>query len=88
MSTIFDYNPTPDELEAIGFDSLVTLSALSYIGTMTREVYLERVPLDKAILDIAILHEHRGQDASSFWAQIPDLHDQYVRGFDYELVSL
>lgn len=84
MKTIFDYNPTSDELKAIGFDSFVTAGALGYTGAMTKDIYMQKVPQDKAIFDTALLLEHRDQDASELWAQIPELYDEYVRGFDYE----
>ncbi|WP_160111031.1 hypothetical protein [Dysgonomonas sp. Marseille-P4361] len=87
MKTIFDYNPTSDELKAIGFYSFVTSGALGYAGEMTKEVYMQKVPQDKAIFDTALLLEYRNQDASELWAQIPEMHDEYVRGFDYEQIE-
>ena len=84
MKTVFDYKPTTDELDDIGFNSFVTLAALGVTGDMTHDKYVENVSEDKAIFDIALLFELRNQDASVFWTQIPQLYDEYMRGFDYE----
>lgn len=83
MKTIFDYNPTSAELNEIGFYSFVTAGALGVSERMTKAVYIEHVPEDQALFDIALLLEARGLSATEIWAQIPDLYDEYVRGFDY-----
>lgn len=83
MKTIFDYKPTSKELTEIGFYSFVTLAAIGIAGDITENLYVEKVPADKAIFDIALLLEYRNLDASEFWEQIPELHDEYIRGFDY-----
>lgn len=88
MKTIFDYNPTTDELNEIGFNSFVTLAALGVADVMTKDIYIQKVPQDKAIFDTALLFEYRNQDASEFWNQIPELYNEYVRGFDYELTEV
>lgn len=87
MQTIFDYNPTNDELNAIGFFSFPTMISLCHVGEVTKEIYLSNIAPDKAIFDIAILHEHRKQDAATYWSQIPELHAEYVRGFDNDAIA-
>ena len=85
MSTVFDYLPTETELNAIGFNSVVTWASLGIIENITKEQYISLVKEDKALFDIALLLEFRNQNASEIWAKIPDLHAQYLRGFDYEI---
>ncbi len=83
MKTIFDFEPTGQELDALGFYSFLTSAALRHVGDMTKAVYLEKVDSETATFDVARLLELRGLDASEYWDKIPKRRDEYRRGFDY-----
>ncbi|MCH5305595.1 MAG: hypothetical protein J1E79_03855 [Rikenella sp.] len=73
METIFDHNPTPEELHAIGENF------------RSREWYLTHVDRETAWFDLALLFQERGdaENETRAWSHIPDRHDEYLRGFDY-----
>lgn len=81
--TIFDFNPTEEELHEIGLYSSIGSYPFPSEGKITKELYLDRVKEhEQRIFDIGLLHEKRGLDASVFWEQIPFLYQQYKWGFD------
>ena len=84
--TIFDFNPTEKELSDIGFGGFTTYLSTGISEGLTKEQYIEKIPEDRALFDIAILHEIRGEKdkANEFWAQIPQLYKEYLLGFDNE----
>lgn len=83
MKTIFDFEPTGQELDALGFYSFLMSGALRHVGELTKDIYLQKVDSETATFDIARLLEIRGLDASEYWNQIPKRRDEYRRGFDY-----
>lgn len=72
METIFDHNPTPEELRAIG------------CGHDTVAWYLEHVHEESAWFDLALLFRERGdaRNETRAWSHIPERRDEYLRGFD------
>ena len=87
--TIFDYNPTKQELYELGFGGFSTFLSTG-ITSITKEQYIEKIPADRALFDIAVLLEIRGETdkANDIWAQIPELHTEYKLGFDNEQKEL
>lgn len=86
MITIFDYSPTPQELNDIRFDAL-SLCQKFGIDTdkeLTPDLYLELVSQDNAYYDLAVLFEFRNdQDkANEFWAKLPAELQTVGLGFD------
>lgn len=83
MQTIFDFFPTPDELQAIGIDSttLTIRHGVNIDDPVTESNY--QVDEDAATFDIALLLTHRKDDtANEFWAKIPERHEEWLLGFD------
>jgi hypothetical protein len=79
METIFDYSPTEQEL--IG---------LLYNLSITADEYKQTRANDFIIADLALLFEARNQQekANEYWAKIPDLHQEYLLGFDDVLIPI
>lgn len=71
METIFDHNPTPEELRAIGRD------------WFPRNEYL-KLSEESAWFDLAMLFRERGdaKNETRAWNHIPERRDEYLRGFD------
>ncbi|OJV50523.1 MAG: hypothetical protein BGO31_14265 [Bacteroidetes bacterium 43-16] len=89
METIFDFNPTGNELKAIGIDSL-NLSmrhGVEVSDPITDNNY--KVSQEDAYFDIALLLEYRNDKdrAAEYWAMIPDRHSEYLLGFDFESIA-
>jgi hypothetical protein len=75
MITIFDYNPTDQELNDIRFDAL-SLCQKFGIDTdkeLTPELYVKLVSQENAYYDLAVLFEFRNDQkkANEFWTQLP-----------------
>jgi uncharacterized protein (UPF0371 family) len=70
METIFDYNPTEQELVGIYYK--------------TENDYKANTNNDMIIADLAILFADRNQQKKSneYWAKIPELHQEFLLGFD------
>lgn len=70
METIFDFNPTAVEIDG-------------FTHGRSKTEYLNR---DKELLiaDIAILFLDRNntEKANEYWAKIPDMHKEFLLGFD------
>lgn len=86
METIFDYNPTKEELvELFGYDEANNTMAYGFaIWQLPIDEYANNTSDEEKLLDLAKLHELRNetQKAKSLWAQIPDIERQYRGGFD------
>jgi hypothetical protein len=86
METIFDYNPTDQELNDIRFDafSLCQKFGIDTDKELTPELYLELVSQENAYYDLAVLFEFRNdqQKANEFWAKLPKELQSEGLGFD------
>lgn len=86
MTTIFDYNPTDQELIDIRFDafSLCLKFGIDTNKELTPELYKELVTQENAYFDLAVLFEFRNdQDkANEFWAKLPAELKSDGLGFD------
>ncbi|HMZ45990.1 MAG TPA: hypothetical protein PLU36_04240 [Chitinophagaceae bacterium] len=74
MDTIFDYNPTEQELVGLFYK--------------TENEYKQNTSNDMIIADLAILFADRNQPqkANEYWAKIPELHQEFLLGFDDVLI--
>lgn len=86
MVTIFDFNPTPQELIDIRFDAL-SLCLKFGIDTdkeLTPELYKELVTQQNAYYDLAVLFEFRGdtKTANEYWDKLPKEVKENGLGFD------
>lgn len=72
METIFDHNPTTEELEVTGNNF------------RSREWYFAHVDEETAWFDLALLFRERGdtKGEARAWSHIPGRRDEYLRGFD------
>lgn len=86
METIFDFNPTAQELIDIRFDafSLCLKFGIDTNKELTPELYKELVSQENAYYDIAVLFEFRNnQDkANEYWAKLPKELQSEGLGFD------
>ncbi len=92
MISIFDFEPSQQELKNIRFDSLSLCQkfGIEIDKPLTPELYLELVSQQNAYYDLAILFEYRNDQVKSdeFWAKLPKkLRHKYL-GFDYEIVAI
>lgn len=82
METIFDHNPTQTEIGNCYFVSFIKGNVSD---SELKDAYVSEITEDKAIFDIAMLMEQRGQNPDDYWAKIPELHNEYLLGFDYQI---
>lgn len=77
METIYDHNPTPEELQAIARDNL------------PRERYLSITDEGDAWMDLAFLFNKRNdtENEKRAWSHIPERRDEFFRGMDVVLVK-
>lgn len=89
MKTIFDHNPSSDELKSLfNFNEINQTMIYGFsIVPIKKDDYDNIASNDEKLLDLAQLLEHRGQneEAKKIWAKIPDIERQYRGGFDYEI---
>jgi hypothetical protein len=90
MITIFDHNPTDQELNDIRFDAL-SLCQKFGIDTdkeLTPELYLELVSQENAYYDLAVLFEFRNDQAKAneFWAKLPK--ELQSEGLGYDCINI
>lgn len=72
METIYDHNPTAEEIDTLGHQY------------RSKEWYLTHCSEESAWMDLALLFRER-QDAENearAWSHIPDARDEFLRGFD------
>lgn len=86
METIFDHNPTPQELIDIRFDAL-SLCQKFGIDTdkeLTPKLYIELVSQENAYYDLAVLFEFREDQtkADEYWSKLPKELQSDGLGFD------
>jgi hypothetical protein len=90
MKTIFDYNPTPQELSDIRFDalSLCLKFGIETTKTLTPELYKELVSQDNAYYDLACLFEFRDDQtkADEYWNKLPK--DMQLNGLGYDCANV
>jgi len=86
MKTIFDYNPTSQELIDIRFDvlSLCLKFGIETTETLTPELYKKLVSQDNAYYDLAVLFEFREDQtkADEYWSKLPKATQLSGLGFD------
>lgn len=72
METIFDHNPSREELTATGNNF------------RSRDWYLAHADEETAWFDLALLFQGRGdaENEKRAWSHIPERRDEFFRGFD------
>lgn len=86
METIFNYNPTPKELNDIRFDSLSLCLkfGIDIKEELTPAIYKNLISQENAYYDLACLFEFRGNKdkANQYWRKLPETHKTNGLGFD------
>lgn len=86
METIFDYNPTTQELNDIRFDalSLCLKFGIELKEELTPETYKNLISQENAYYDLAVLFEFRENQvkANEYWQKLPKEVNEYGLGFD------
>lgn len=86
METIFDFNPTPQELIDIRFDafSLCLKFGIDTDKELTPELYKELISQENAYYDLAVLFEFRNDQAKAdqYWSKLPKEYKSQGLGFD------
>lgn len=90
METIYDHNVTAEEIEACGFLDIWQRirHGIDFVEPIDKEQYLNKITVEAAIFDIALLLEHRKQSARKYWKKIPERAQKYKLGFDYKMVAV
>lgn len=90
METIFNYNPTPQELNDIRFDSfsLCLKFGIETSKTLTPELYKELISQENAYYDLACLFEFRDDQAKAdaFWKKLPS--EVRLNGLGYDCADI
>lgn len=91
METIFDYNPSPKELNDIRFDSLSLCLkfGIEITEKLTPEVYKKSVTQQNAYYDLACLFEFRNEakKANLYWEKLPESAKIKGLGFDNDILD-
>jgi hypothetical protein len=86
METIFDYNPTTQELNDIRFDalSLCLKFGIEIKDELTPAIYKKMISQKNAYYDLAVLFEFRKNDnkANQYWEKLPKTYKINGLGFD------
>jgi len=89
MKTIFDYNPTQEELiDLFGLDKESDSMAYGFsVFLLPNKTYDQENSEEGKLLDLAKLFEFRGleSEAKEIWAKIPDVERQYRGGIDHTI---
>lgn len=91
METIFDFNPSDDELiDILGYNQQTREIQLPlWGGVVSVNKYNSSVSNEGRIFNIALLLESRNDErAKEYWSQIPDIELQYRLGFDDEQIRV
>ncbi|MWB92975.1 hypothetical protein GON26_01245 [Flavobacterium sp. GA093] len=92
METIFDFKPTPQELNDIRFDSfsLCLKFGIETDKELTQEIYKELVSQENAYYDLAVLFEFReDQDkAKEYWKKLPKALQTEGLGYDCANIAI
>jgi hypothetical protein len=90
MITIFDFNPTTQELIDIQFDShsLCLKFGIETDKNLTPELYKELINQQQSFYDLALLFEFRNDSkaASKYWEKVPKEWKENFLGVDYETI--
>jgi hypothetical protein len=90
METIFDHNPTHQELNDIRFDafSLCLKFGIETSKTLTPELYKELISQDNAYYDLACLFEFRDNQtkADTYWRKLPS--EDKINGLGYDSLEV
>lgn len=72
METIYDHNPTQEELKEFG------------ANFWTKDEYLNTFSSESMWFDLALLFRLRNdkQNESRAWSHVPDKRDEFLRGLD------
>lgn len=91
LETIFDYNPTENELINIRFDSLSLCLkfGIDIAEQLTPELYTKVVTQQNAYYDLACLFEFRNEPkrANLYWEKLPSEDKINGLGFDNETLD-
>lgn len=91
METIFDFNPTEQELIDIQFDahSLCLKFGIETKKDLTPSLYKELVNQQQAHYDLALLFEFRNDSkkANEFWNKVPKEWKENLLGADYQTTA-
>lgn len=73
METIYDHNLSEEEIYALGHQY------------RSQEWYLNHCDEETAWTDLALLfrHRHDADNEARAWSHIPEVRDEFLRGFDY-----
>ncbi|REG93010.1 hypothetical protein [Flavobacterium aquicola] len=86
METIFNYNPSLQELSDIRFDSLSLCLkfAIDIEEELTPAIYKKLISQENAYYDLACLFEFRGDEdkANEYWSKLPENHKTNGLGLD------
>ncbi len=91
METIFDFSPTPQEIEQIAFNYLdMRLRLGKWNESPTEDWYRENIKPEWALFDLALLFTSRDNEAAAetYWAQIPAIAQEYKLGLDYQVTAV
>lgn len=91
METIFDFNPSDDELiDILGYNQQTREIQLPlWGGVVSVNKYNSSVSNEGRIFNIALLLESRNDErAKEYWAQIPEIEQQYRLGLDNDQISV
>ena len=92
METIFNHNPTPQELIDIRFDafSLCLKFGIDTDKELTPELYKKLISQENAYYDLAVLFEFRDdQDkAKEYWSKLPKELQTEGLGFDCANIAI
>ncbi|GAB4020214.1 hypothetical protein GCM10028808_60600 [Spirosoma migulaei] len=92
METIFDYQPTPEEIEECGFlDSWQCIRhGLEFPDPLTKEWYLAMITQEATYFDLYLLFTYRKNTrvASWYFTLIPVKVQDYILGFDYLIIPI
>lgn len=91
METIFNYDPTPQELIGIRFDSLSLCLkfGIDIKDELTPTIYINLVSQENAYYDLACLFESRKnkKKADFYWSKLPETYKTVGLGFDNEILG-
>lgn len=89
LETIFNYNPTSQELSDIRFDSLSLCLkfGIDIKEELTPAIYKKLISQENAYYDLACLFEFRKNKnkANQYWGKLPKTHKTNGLGFDCQI---
>lgn len=90
METIFNHNVTAEEIKACGFlDYWQRIRhGIDFKEPIDKAQYLDKITVEAALFDIALLLEERREDATAYWEKIPEKAQEYRLGFDDQQIPV